>query len=333
MNTTSEPKIVKKNDHVCQATPVFTPTSKLPLQPPPLTPKIAASQYNQSLHTVSVKVNPDNIITPACEKQFRATLKDFDDVFNPVFSKYNQSLGPFKAVVNMGDVKPPQRKGRLPQYSRNRLVELQAEMDKLEELGVLAVPENLNVTVEYLNPSFLVKKTDGSWRFVTAFNEVGKYCKPQPSLMPNVDSTLRTIGQWKLLIKTDLTKAFFQIPLSDESLKYCGVTPYKGVRVYTRCAMGMPGSETALEQLMCRIVGSLVEEGYVAKIADDLYCGGNSETELLDNWKRVLALLQEAGIKLSASKTVIAPRETTILGWVWRQGTIKASPHKIAPLS
>ena len=58
----------------------------------------------------------------------------------------------------MGNVKPPQRKGRLPQYSRNRLVELQAEMDKLEELGVLAVPENLNVTVEYLNPSFLVKK-------------------------------------------------------------------------------------------------------------------------------------------------------------------------------
>ena len=132
--------------------------------------------------------------------------------------------------------------------------------------------------------------------------------------MPNVDSTLRTIGQWKFLIKTDLTKAFFQIPLSDESLKYCGVvTPYKGVRVYTRCAMGMPGSETALEQLMCRIVGSLVEEGYVAKIADDLYCGGNSEAELLNNWKRVLALLQEAGIKLSASKTVIAPRETTIL--------------------
>ena len=121
--------------------------------PPPWIPRGAKDQW-----FYPIKVNPDNIITPACEKQFRATLKDFDDVFNPVFSKYNQSLGPFKAVVNMGNVKPPQRKGRLPQYSRNRLVELQAEMDKLEELGVLAVPENLNVTVEYLNPSFLVKK-------------------------------------------------------------------------------------------------------------------------------------------------------------------------------
>ena len=33
-------------------------------------------------------------------------------------------------------------------------------------------------------------------------------------------------------------------------MKYCGVaTPFKGVRVYVRSAMGMPGSETALEEL------------------------------------------------------------------------------------
>ena len=332
LNTSTEPKVVKKNDHVCQAISAFAPSDQPPDSVPPMKP--TPSPPSQSHHSASVKVNPDNLLTPVCEREFKTSLREYDDVFNPVFTKYNQSLGPFKAVVNMGDVKPPQRKGRLPLYSRDRLVELQAEMDKLEALGVLAVPEDINVTAEYLNPSFLVKKPDNSWRLVTAFNEVGKYCKPQPSLMPNVDSTLRNIGQWKFLIKTDLTKAFFQIPLAEESMKYCGVvTPYKGVRVYTRCAMGMPGSETALEQLMCRIVGSLVEEGVVAKIADDLYCGGNSEAELLENWRRVLALLNEAGVKLSASKTVIAPRETTILGWIWQQGSIRASPHKIAPLS
>ena len=73
--------------------------------------------------------------------------------------------------------------------------------------------------------------------------------------MPNVDGILRQIAQWPYIITTDLTKAFHQIPLSRNSLKYCGVvTPFKGVRVYTRCAMGMPGSETALEELMCRVL-------------------------------------------------------------------------------
>ena len=87
--------------------------------------------------------------------------------------------------------------------------------------------------------------------------------------MPDVDSTLRQIAQWEYILISDLTKSFYQIPLSRDSMKYCGVaTPFRGVRVYVRSAMGMPGSETALEELTCRVFGHLV----VPKIADDLYC-------------------------------------------------------------
>ena len=51
------------------------------------------------------------------------------------------------------------------------------------------------------------------------------------------------------------------------------------MRVYTQCAMGMLVSETALE------------EGVIAKTADDLYCGSDDEAELLYNWKRLLSAL------------------------------------------
>ena len=43
--------------------------------------------------------------------------------------------------------------------------------------------------------------------------------------------------------------------------------------------------------------------------------------------------LSRCDLRLSASKTVIAPLSTTILGWIWNQGTLAASPHRIAPLS
>ena len=57
-------------------------------------------------------------------------------------------------------------------------------------------------------------------------------------------------------------------------MKYCGVaTPFCGVRVYVRSAMGMPGSETAPEEIMCWVLGDLLQEGIVAKITDDLDCG------------------------------------------------------------
>jgi hypothetical protein len=84
------------------------------------------------------------------------------------------------------------------------------------------------LSVEYINPSFLAKKPSGGYRLVTAFADVDRYSKPQPSLMPDVDSILRSVTQWKYVIKSDLTSAFYQIPLAKESMKYCGVaTPFK----------------------------------------------------------------------------------------------------------
>ena len=163
-----------------------------------------------------------------------------------------------QATVDMGPVQPPQCKGCVPQYSRDKLVELQQKFDELEQCQVF---QSLS-TCTSVNPSFLIKKPSGGLRLVTAFTDMGQYSKPQPSLMPDVDSTLHTIAPWKYIIESDLTRAFYQISLTNASMKYCGVaTLFRGIRVYTRSAMGMPGSEAALEELMCRVLGDFLQEG------------------------------------------------------------------------
>ena len=68
-------------------------------------------------------------------------------------------------------------------------------------------------------------------------------------------------------------------------------------------------------------------------MADDLYVGGNTLLALLQNWEEVLRCLDAAGIRVTATKTVIGPKETTVLGWVWKEGQLVASPHKVASLS
>ena len=60
--------------------------------------------------------------------------------------------------------------------------------------------------------------------------------------------------------------------LDAESFKLHLAIPFRGVWVYICSAMGMPGSETATEELMCRVLGDVIHEGVVAKIADDVYC-------------------------------------------------------------
>ncbi|XP_071508858.1 uncharacterized protein [Diadema antillarum] len=215
----------------------------------------------------------------------------------------------------MGPVQPPQRKGRLPLYFRDKFAVLQEKFDDLEELGIFPRHEDIGVTVEYVNPSFLVKKPNGGHRLVTAFVDVGRYSKPQPSVLPYVDSTLRKIGQWMYLVASNFASAFYQIPLSHDSMKNCGVAiPFRGIRVYTRCAMELPGSETALDELMCRVLGDLLVEGIVVKLADDLYCGADKPQALLQNWSRVLQALAANGLHLSPTKTTVCPKTTNLLG-------------------
>ena len=332
-NDTSEPIHVVKDDHICQIRQIIetdsvSVTPDVPLSVPKSTPPTSER------YSAAIKIDPDNILPPDIKLEFEAIHKEFNDVFNPAISRYNGHSGPIQAVVNVGPTLPPQQKGRLPLYNRSQMIEYQQACDLLESSGVLAKPEDVGVNVEYLNLSFLANQPGKTnKRFVTSFGQVAQFCKPSPSLMPSVESVLIDMARWKYLIITDLKKAYFQIPLSKASMKYCGIaTPFKGVRVYTRAAMGMPGSETCLEELLSRILGQYIQEGWVARIADDLYVGADSLLDLLAHWRLTLKSLQLNNLRLNAPKTLVCPKSAMTLGWIWSSGTLSASPHKISAL-
>ena len=84
---------------------------------------------------------------------------------------------------------------------------------------------------------------------------------------------------------------------------------------------------------MSRTIGDCLQDDIAAKLADDLYCGADSPEDLLHNWIRILQALHKCNLHLSPTKTIICPRTTTILGWIWTQGHLSARPHRIATLS
>ena len=281
-NSSTEPLSIKKGDHLCQI--VRTMAINNNEHSGNDTTKRAPLVSDDHLAFKDIQIDPDNITPPAYKEKLINICESYSHVFSPKFKGYNGRDGPVKAVVNMGPALPPQRKGRLPQYNKDKLDILQTKCDELEDLGVLRKPEHVDVKVEYLNQSMLVKKPRGGYRLVTDFGEVARYAKPQPSLLPDMNSVLRWLAQWKFIICTDLCKAYFQIPLDPKSMKYCGIsTPFKGTRVYATAAMGMPGSETALEEVVCRVFGSLIQSDLAIKIADNLFTGGNTLEELIGN--------------------------------------------------
>ena len=282
----------------------------------------------------AVVINPDDYISQSTVNSFKDLHRKHDNVFNPKFGAYNDASGLIRAKVNIGKVAPPPHKSRIPLYKHSNLQLLQQEFDNLEALGVLAKPEDVGVDVVYSSPSMLVKKPDGGNRLCTAFNELAQYSRILPTASTSPNEVLRKLSRWKYIIKSDLTKSFFQIPVCRSSMKYLATsTPFKGLRVYTRSAMGMPGSSEYLHELMSRVLGDFVQEGFVILLADDIHVCGNSEEEILFNWERVLERLSANNLSLSAKKTVVCPLRTTILGWQWNAGTLTPSAHKISALA
>lgn len=328
-NDTSEPIHLRRNDHFCQVRQTIEiDTNSIKQEPTPVTqPTKIVAPLNE------IQVDPNNQLSDHQISMFKELHESRSEVFLPTITQYNDHSGVVRARVNFGRNAPPSRKLKVPRYSNSNLQELQDKFDQLEKMGAVGRPEELGITVEHVSPSFLVSKPSGGTRLVTSFASLGQYAKILPSVMPTVDDILRTIAGWKYLVKTDLKDSFYQIPLDKNSMKWCGTpTPFRGLRVYLVASQGMPGSSEVLEELMCTVFGDLIKTGSVAKIADDLYVGGNTIEELFNNWSMVLSLMSENDLKFKAAKTEIAPTHTTILGWEWNNGVLSASKHKVTPL-
>ena len=234
----------------------------------------------------------------------------------------------------MGDAMPPPQRGRLPFYNQSKLQTLQDEADHLEALGVLGKPEDVGVEVKHVSPSFLIKKPAGGFRFITSFSGLCRYTRVPPTKLTTCNEVIHRLASWKYMVKTDLTKSYYQIQVTKSSIPFLGtLTPYKGLRVYLRSANGQPGASEALQELTSRVYGDFLQEGFILILADDMYICGNTIDELHNNWTRTLQRSKDNNLKLSPTKTVICPKKTTVLGWIWDSGTLSASPHKIAPLA
>ena len=93
--------------------------------------------------------------------------------------------------------------------------------DELQRQGVLGVPQDHNVIVQYCSPCFLVKKqkakntakkdlTTKDVRLVVNFSNLNEYLKNIPTIVTKPKDIFSTLGKWKFVISMDLFSGFFQ---------------------------------------------------------------------------------------------------------------------------
>ena len=242
-NVSSDLIPISRHQHIAQVRYTCEPSTFPHGNTTSLSPATTQTSKPGITHRLSsISIDPDKQLSPSEQNAFTSLHQTYQKVFDGSIGMYNDSFGTVRAYINMGTVEPPPQKARVPIYNRENMDLLQGKMDELINEGVLARPEDLDIEVEYVSPSFLIKKPGGGHRMVTAFNNIGQYTKPIPSKITTSNDVFQFLAQFKYIMKTDMTSQFFQLPMKTESIKYLGViSPYKGVLVYTRAAMGMPG--------------------------------------------------------------------------------------------
>ena len=156
--------------------------------------------------------------------------KEFSDVFKPGLG----TLQGFKATIQVDkEASPVFCKAHSVPYAMTPLVE--KELDRLQQEGVIA-PFAFS---DWVAPIVPVLKGDKSVRICGDFKmTVNKVSKLDRYPIPKIEDLFAKLaGGGKLFTKLDLSQAYQQICLEEESKKLLSLTPTRGCSSSTDCLL------------------------------------------------------------------------------------------------
>ena len=281
-----------------------------------------------------LQVDPDNVLSEKDKNLFHQLHLKYAHLFTPQPGRYNGRFGYVDNKLQFSTPPAPNSRTHIPNYSPSMNLLLAKKMDLLEEWGVLASPEQVGISVQFVSPSMLVPKPDSQdYRLVTDFAALNVYLKRLPNTSATIAQAKSRISKAKYVVHLDLANYFYQCGLQKNDLKYLGtVHPFKGLKIYTCDPQGLKGaSERSYEKLL-RIYGDLIQEGKLAQMADGLHALGDSIPELLSNYEEVLRRADLSNLTFKPSKVIVCPRNINLFGWSLKDQEWFPTPHTMSAL-
>ncbi|XP_039862929.1 uncharacterized protein LOC120718450 [Simochromis diagramma] len=197
-------------------------------------------------------------------------------------------------------------KPRTVPYAMKAKVE--AELERLQQIGVIEPIE----FSDWAAPIVPVLKEDGGVRICGDYKlTVNQASQLDAYPLPRVDDLFATLAGGRTFTKLDMSHAYQQLLLDEESKKYVTINTHKGLFKYNRLVFGVASSPAIFQRTMDNLLQNIPG---VAVYLDDILVTGKTEEEHLRNLEQVLKKLSEAGLRLKHSKCVFQAPSVTYLG-------------------
>ncbi|KAL0164259.1 hypothetical protein M9458_040012, partial [Cirrhinus mrigala] len=261
-----------------------------------------------------VDTNPN--LSAAQKAELRHLVGQFLDIFSDTPGQTN--------VLSHDIHTPPgviirQRPYRVPEARRQAIEE---EIQKMLKLGVIEPSRS-----PWSSPIVLVPKPDGTLRFCNGYRRLNEVSDFDSYPMPRVDELLERLGRARYITTLDLTKEYWQVPLTAEAKPKTAFSTPSGHWQYRTLPFGLHGAPATFQRLMDVILRP--HQSYAAACLDDVVIHSEAWEDHLERLRRVLSELRRAGLTANPRKCHLAMNEAKYLGFTVGRGLVKPQENKV----
>ena len=227
--------------------------------------------------------------------------------YNAVFKNTLGTLKDFKAHIHVDpSAKPKYCKARTIPYAVKTKVE--EELNRLVSEGTL---EPVQIS-EWASPIVPVIKPDKSVRICGDFKQtINPVSKLDKYPIPKVEDLFVKLTGGCTFTKIDLSQAYLQLALDEESKKFVVINTHKGLFRYTRLPFGISAAPGIFQRVMDNILQGI--PGVVVYL-DDILVTAPTAKEHLQSLETVMDRLMKAGLHIKREKCMFMSSSVTYLG-------------------
>lgn len=224
-----------------------------------------------------------------------------------------------------GDAKPRFFKARSVPFALKATVE--QELSKLQELGIITPV----TTSPYATPVVPVVKRDGSVRLCGDYKvTLNPILDIERYPLPKADELFAALAGGQHFSKIDLSRAYQQVEMDDESKQYLTLNTHKGLFLVNRLPFGISSAPAIFQRIMDNALKGL---NGVTCYLDDILITGHTEAEHLLNLEAVLKRLSERGFRVKPSKCDFFRNELQYLGHVITKDGVRPTDEKLVAIA
>ena len=182
----------------------------------------------------------------------------------------------------------------------------------------------------WASPMVTVRKADGSARLCVDFHKINGLTRQMPFFMPRVEEVVEGIGRAKFISKIDLSKGFYQVPLTETAIK-TAFTCHRGVFHFTRMPFGVKNAPACFQTLMQRVLAEVTE--FSTAYMDDVVIYSPTWEDHVVHVNQVLELIGKAGLTVNPRKCCWGGRAVEFLGHFVGRGQMSIPAHRCTALA